>query len=170
MRPDIGAIADRAQAATKGPWAWRGYTGGSIELRTVGQGGKRIISTMRAEPCVVELLDESIALTYLACDSCKEEAKKTQDPWLDYRCPKRENLDTVWLQGDGFIQPANDWAVPEVSYRTDVDRVEHPDAAFIASARSDIPALLGYVNELEERLIEIQNPGIDMDRVRQIRG
>ncbi len=151
-RPDIDAIAERAAEATPGPWGWRGYIDGSIELRSLYGLGDRVVSTIRAAPCVVETISGSITLTAEACEPCKAEMKKTLDPFVDYRCPKLENLDTVWLQGDGVIRPANEWAVREVPYRGDVESVEHPDARFIAGARSDVPALLAYIDELEGQL------------------
>ncbi len=151
-RPDIEAITMRAEAATKGPWAWRGYTDSSIELRGLHSGGIRIVSTMRAEPCVVETIAGSITLTAGACDSCKAEMTKKLDPFVEYQCPKPENLDTIWLQDpDGFIRPANQWAMREVPYRNDVASIAHPDAHFIAAARSDVPALLAYIAELEDQ-------------------
>lgn len=149
---DLDAIEALARAATPGPLAWRGYVDGSIELRTADRGGQRIVTTMRSEPCVVELADGSIALTAQACGSCLEEARKSEDPFVDYRCPKKENLDTIWLHdwGTHLIRPANDWAVREQPYRGDVARVEHPDARFIAEVSPDVVlALVDRIRDLE---------------------
>lgn len=152
MSLDLDAIKARCEAATPGEWAWRGYVDGSIELRALHSMGKRIVTTTRAEPCVVEL-PNSIwggpwSLTANACDDCKAEAAKDHDPFVDYRCSKPENLDTIWLAGEHFIEPSNTWAVREVPYRTDVVRVDHPDAEFIAAARTDVPALVAEVERL----------------------
>jgi hypothetical protein len=155
---DIEAIKARAEAATRGPWGWRGQDDGSIELRALHSGGLRIISTARAAPCMVELQSEDEytpgdwVLTADACDGCKAEAAKTQDPWLNYRCSKPVNLDTIWLRGEHFIEPSNKWAVRERPYRNDVERVDHPDAEFVAHAREDIPALIAEVERLRALL------------------
>lgn len=163
MTPEeLEAIKARAEAATPGEWAWRGYADGSIELRALHSMGKRIVTTTRSEPCVVELASDDIfgdwVLTTDACDGCKAEAAKTRDPFVDYRCSKPENLDTIWLAGDHVIEPSNNWAVREVPYRTDVVRVEHPDAAFIAHARTDVPALVAEVERLRTLLERLEAP------------
>ncbi len=159
MTLDLDAIKARKDAATPGPWKWAGYTDGSIELRTVGQGGRRIVTTVRTEPCLVELPGEDWSVTADACDSCLAESKKTMDPWLNYRCPKEANLDTVWLHdNDGdLIRPANVWAVRERPYRNDVASVDHPDAEFIAHARQDIDDLVAEVEALRAALSQDQH-------------
>lgn len=146
-----------ATVATRGPWAWRGYTNQSIELRTVGQGGQRIIATQRSRPCVVGLADGSISLTLEACSSCRREYAKPHDPFVDRDapCENDENLDTVWLRDAeaGFIRPANHWAVREVPYRNDVARVDHPDATYIARVDpTTLLDVLDYVASLERQL------------------
>jgi hypothetical protein len=145
----LAAIAARSEAATSGPWGWRGYANGSIELRALHSGGLRVVTTMRAQPCVVELDDGAIALTSDACDTCRAEMKKTTDPFVDWPgCPKEENLDTLWLRGGPGVRPANVWAEREVPYREDIVGVRHPDAEFIAHAREDVPALIAEVERL----------------------
>lgn len=177
---DLEAIKARRDAATPGPWAWRGYVDGSIELRALHSGGKRIVSTSRAEPCVVEIpgpdndpyFGAEWVLTAQACDSCKAEASKMQDPWVDYRCPKPENLDTIWLAGEHFIEPSNKWAVRERPYRTDVERVDHPDAELIAHAPEDIAALIAEVERLRSeqlraaRVVQGLEKMLDEERAR----
>lgn len=147
----LDEIAERWEKAWPGPWGWRGYTNGSIELRTLHSGGQRIVTTHRSEPCVVELADDAWAITAAACASCRAEAAKPFDPWVDYKgCPKPENLDTIWVhQRDiGVIKPINDFAVPEVDYRNDVDRIDHPDAQAIAHAPDDVAWLVAEVRRL----------------------
>jgi hypothetical protein len=112
-----------------------------------------VITTMRAQPCVVLLDDDAIALTSDACDTCRAEMTKTRDPFVDWPgCPKEENLDTVWLTAAPGVRPANSWAVREVPYRADIVGVEHPDAEFIAHAREDVPALIAEVERLRRAL------------------
>jgi hypothetical protein len=142
-----------AEAAITGPWAWRGYTDGSIELRTMHSGQQRVITTMRAEPCIITDDAESIGLAYNACGSCRRYfAAWTRHDDIGDRtepCEKRENLNTVWLLDHDrhVVRPANDWAVPEVDYRTDVLYIDHPDAVYIAAVTPDV--VLGLLDEIE---------------------
>lgn len=50
------------------------------------------------------------------------------------------------LRNDLGMAPATDWAVRERPYRGDIERIDHPDARFIAHARQDIPALLAVAD------------------------
>ena len=141
-----------AEEATAGPWAWRGYVDGSIELRALHSGGPRIISTHRLAPCIVSVDDLNVFVTEVACDSCRAEAEKTHDPFVDYDGCERpfDNIDTVWLWDDWRIRPANTWAVREQPYRGDVASVDHPDAAFIAAANpAAVLSLLDRLDSLE---------------------
>lgn len=155
---DLVKLRELAEAATPGPWGWAGHDDGCVELRTVGRGGQRIVTAMRGEPCVVTLADEvTVALTYEACDDCREryaEIGRTGNADLlsDYRCPKEENLATVWLRdpAHGFVLPANAWAVRQQDYRADVARVDHPDARYLAAVSPDV--VLALLDELEGAL------------------
>ena len=124
-----------AEAATPGPWGWRGHDDGAIELRALHSGGPRIISTNRLTPCIVSDGDLNLFVTTDACEPCRTEAAKTHDPFIDYTGCERpfDNVDTVWLWDQHHIRPANTWAVREQPYRSDVAAVDHPDAAFIAA-------------------------------------
>lgn len=154
------------EAATAGPWGWRGHDDGQVELCTLHSGQLRVIAAQRSEPCIVELYDESVSLTFEACDSCQAkwaEVERTGngDLWEGYRCPKPEDLGTVWLWDPrGFISPANTWAAREQPYRSDVARVDHPDAELIAEARNTLPALLDEIERLRalhDRWCDFQN-------------
>lgn len=145
---DRSELRRLAEAATPGPWRWSGHDDGSIELTTVHRGRQRIVTSVRSKPCVVELADESIALTRDACTDCRAEATKTQDPFVDYRCPLRANLDTIWLRDDGIIRPANVWAVREQHYRSNVASVDHPDARYLAAI--DPQTVLALLDRLDQ--------------------
>jgi len=148
-------IKARAAGVPDGPWGWRGYSDGSIELRTLRSGGLRLISTMRGEPCIVALSDESIALAFGACSACRSYyAGLGQD--RKAACKKQENLNTIWLWDDGYISPANKWAVNEQTYRTDVARVDHPGAEFFAHSREDIDWLVAEVERLRSTAITVK--------------
>lgn len=159
---EIARLRTLCEAATPGPWAWRGNDDGLVELRGHGPFGRldgRIISTLPSKPCVVELDDEEVRLTSEACDACKAKwadmlATGTTDVWEDYSCPKPENLGTVWLKGEHFIEPANRWAKRERTYRSDVADVDHPDARLIAAARDALPRLLDEVERLSRALTD----------------
>jgi hypothetical protein len=99
---DLDDLRRLTAAATPGPWGWRGYDDGAIELRAPQQGGVRIVTALRSEPCLVELDDGDLALTAQACEPCRNRAAEVArtgdgDLWDGYRCPKPENLGTVWL-------------------------------------------------------------------------
>lgn len=161
---DVERLRALCAAATPGPWGWRGHDDGCVELEAQRRGGQRVVSAMRGEPCIVTLADGDPALMYEACASCRSkwaEAAKADDPtlvWESYRCPKPENLGTVWLwNGKGFVEPANRWAKRQQPYRSDVADVDHPDARFIAEARTALPALLDERDKLRAALQEMRD-------------
>lgn len=144
------------ELATPGPWGWRGQDDGLVELRGHGPFGDfdgRIVSTHRADPCIVTLVDESLALAYDACEPCAKALDEvvltgSSDLFENHRCAKPENLGTIWLRGEAGIEPANRWAVRERHYRNDVAYVDHADALFIAAARDAVPVLIGEIDRL----------------------
>lgn len=158
---DVQRLRALLAAATPGPWTWRGHDDGQVELRGHGPFGRsdgRVVTAMRSEPCIVQLANEDIALTFEACDSCREmwdEITRTGNGDLaeGYRCPKPENLGTVWLNDreSGSVRPANTWAMRQQPYRSDVAAVDHPDAELIAEAVTALPALLDAADRLSGR-------------------
>lgn len=147
MSDPIEQIRQREQAATPGPWGWRGHDTGSVELRTLHSGGLRIISTARQQPCTVWVEAAGYFLMDEACAPCRGAyANREVDSG---RCEKPENLDTVWVwDPSGFIKPINEWTEREQPYRSDVARTTHPDAEFIAHAREDVAVLLAEIDRL----------------------
>ena len=154
----LDEIRAREQAATPGPWGWRGHLSQSVELRTVGQGGKRIITSMRQDPCIGGTEDLGVFLNDDPCGPCRRafETRRLDEP---FQCEKLENLDTVWVWGpDGFVEPVNKYAKAEVlewsdhMYRDDVKGTTHPDAEFIAHARDDVRFLLDVIDGLASRV------------------
>ena len=99
---DLDAIQARVDAATEGPWYWRGHQRGPIYLTP---------HTMR--------LPVVMGFRRLGMQSAQPE-----------------------FVLDGLFKPASELAVREVPYRDDIIDIDHPDARFIARARTDIPALL----------------------------
>lgn len=144
------ALRELHEAATPGPWGWRGNDDGLVELRGHGPFGAydgRVVSAQRSEPCTATRSDGEVALTAEACDDCKTKWAEMleqghTDMWEGYRCPKPENLATVWLKGEHAIEPANRWARREREYRSDVIAVDHPDAELIVAMRNALPDLL----------------------------
>lgn len=150
MSDRLTEIRQRWAKAQAGPWAWRGYTDGSIELRTLHSGQRRIISTQRQDPCIGYVEHIGVFLHDDPCGTCKT---WYQDGLHDDRprCEKPENLDTVWVWHEaGCIKPINDFAVPEVHYRSDVARVDQPDADAIAHAPEDVAFLIAEVERLRD--------------------
>jgi hypothetical protein len=143
---DLDEAQKLCDEATSGPWAWRGYDDGAIELRARLRGGTRIVTTLRSEPCVAETFDNSLVLLEGACATCRR-AYDNADLGEMSRCEKEHNLNTVWVAGKGVIRPINEWAVREVPYRADVAEVTHPDARFIARSRDLMPRLIAETRE-----------------------
>lgn len=165
----LARLRELTDNATPGPWGWRGHDTGQIECVTLHSGQLRIIGALRSDPCIVTLDDESLALAYLPCDSCRK-VYTEGDLFEGHRCEKPENLGTVWLWDKGFVSPANQWAVREQPYRSDVKAVEHPDAEFIAAAREAVPALLDEIDWLkawvDALLVDAETKQADLDRLR----
>lgn len=172
---DLNDLRAVAEAATPGPWGWRGSVDGLIELRgpgTYGPFDARIVSATTAEPCFAEIIDPDEDLdayvpattgapTLHICDSCKEVWRKYQagdgDAFDRYRCPKPDNLGTVWVNepGHGHITPINRYATAQYRHRPDVGPggVDHPNTRHIETFNpATVLALLDQVDQLWENL------------------
>ncbi len=79
-------------------------------------------------------------------DIMRDADAATREPWV-MRNEYDEKAD-VWFSGSG------------VSPYVLADRIDRPDARFIAAARTDIPELVGRVRELAEALLD-RNGTID---------
>jgi len=72
--------------------------------------------------------------------------------------PHRSGLNgaTFWWRGGAKGYPrmikTEECAIKEREYRNDLERIDHPDAEFIAHSRTDIPFLLEQVDALEAEL------------------
>lgn len=171
----VDALRAVAQAATPGPWGWRGHDDGLVELRGPGHFGPydaRLISAHAAEPCFAEILDGDSELDALSpmttgaptpyiCDSCKAMWRAYQagdgDAFDGYRCPKPENTPTVWVNepGHGHIVPINRFVHRQREHRPDIDpAVDHPNARFIAAANpATVLALLDELDRLRAQVL-----------------
>lgn len=148
------AIRARAEAATPGPWHWAGNTDtgepylatwmpglgrcsvlaiGTEDRKTTGREADRV----RSDAAEYDLGDPEDVVQDWATDRYGEPIK---DPRL-------------WFFTNLMADPARDHVVYEVApnatdrddprvYRADITDVRHPDAAFIAAARTDVPFLL----------------------------
>jgi hypothetical protein len=156
----LAELRTLAEAATPGPWRWTGRTDGAVELATVDRGRQYVLATQRPQPCAVYADGAMYEVDpEHTCGACAAEMRKTLDPWIDADpCEHPENLHTLWVQDDGCIRPINEFAVREVPHRSDVDRVDHPDAAYLAAVDpTTVLALLDRIAELEadlDRIIE----------------
>lgn len=126
---DLEAIRQRAEAATPGPWRWRGNVD-SHSMYLAGRDPVWGITTVmdfqrwgmrEAQPvfCVAGLLH-----------------KATEFPVFEV-CPTATTRDD-----------------PRV-YRGDLIALRHPDAEFIAGARQDITDLLAYIEQLQRAVSEL---------------
>ncbi|MBX9877657.1 MAG: hypothetical protein K2Y22_04295 [Candidatus Obscuribacterales bacterium] len=129
MSIDIEAIKERADKATKGPWAWFGNTSVQQAYLATTHSGRIYVMQFRRWG--------------------------TQDAM-----PVFQDFDSQTMR------PMTDYVVHEVSggrcigkgkskkdcncYRKDFRKINHPDAEFIAHARTDIPALLDEIERLRK--------------------
>ena len=129
---DIAAIEARANAATPGPWGWRGNVDAHWFALVTKHSGMRYVMTFdrfgmqSAQPVFQDYSDGQGLLVQakeLAIYQVAPEATSRHDP--------RFNV-----------------------YRADIIGFRNPDADFIAHAREDIDVLLHRVRELEARLTE----------------
>jgi hypothetical protein len=148
---DLDEAQKLCDEATRGPWAWRGYDDGAIELRARLRGGMRVITTIRSEPCVAMTADGALVLLEAACASCRR-GYDAADLDEMQRCEKPENRSTIWANSElGVVKPLNEWAVREVPYRADVADVTHPDARFIARSRELLPRVIAELEAAREQ-------------------
>lgn len=179
MSIDLNRLRSIAEAATPGPWAWCGQDDGTVELRGPGHFGRldaRLISAARAEPCFAEVIEPGEDLdafvpetvvrpTVHICESCKavwrayiEGDASAVD---DYRCPKPENIPTVWVNepGHGHIVPINRFVSRQREHRSDIEPgvIDHPNAQFIQSfCPATALGLLGIADEVDELVASLR--------------
>lgn len=126
----IDEIAARANAATPGPWFWWGNAHGpSPHLYLFSQAfGRYVVMSFQRW-------------------GWQSAQPVFRDPETNILVPAQ---DVVRYQVCHEATSANDERV----YRKQVDGIRHPDAEFIAHARTDIDTLLARVQELEEALAQ----------------
>ncbi|MCG6493401.1 hypothetical protein [Kitasatospora sp. A2-31] len=119
---DLDAIKARVQAATPGPWRWRGNTEARhLRLQTPHRGGLTVMDFKR---------------------------------WGMQGARPRFARDYVMHPADEMVEyEVAAWS--EHIYRKDVVGIDHPDAQFIAAARTDVPALVAEVERLTAELVEM---------------
>ena len=125
IRPDTEAIRRRCEAATAGPWTWaeREYNDSIAPFR-----GKtrRALPGRNIRRCVV----------YWLRGTLRGGVQPQHADEHDYRT-------VLALRWESLGRKSSLWGMEAGP--------SAPDAAFNASARTDIPALLDYVRELEAR-------------------
>lgn len=131
-RPDIAAIQQRADAATPGPWMWRGNVDVHIRLASrVGRGGEHTV------------------MDFVRAGMQEAVPRFNRDGFMfraDGRHRGGENLPIFEVYPE-----AESRQHPRV-YRGDIIGLRHPDAEFMASARQDVEDLLAYIAVLEARV------------------
>jgi len=123
----VDEIAARAAAATLGPWGWFGHRDHGMYLSTVYHGRIYVM------------------------DFIRQGMQGAQPRFQVHENPEHPD----W----GTMTPASELAVLEVAprdYRDDIVGIDHPDAAFIAAARDDVPWLLAEVERLRARLEQMR--------------
>lgn len=122
---DIDAIRARLAKATPGPWRWWGHEKGPM--------------------CIVSLVPGG-GLPFVM--GFKRLGMREAQPTFS----KGRTPDGIH---SGLMTPASEMAVREVSYRTDIVGIDHPDAEFIAHAPADTSFLLEHVHRLRGALDQI---------------
>lgn len=159
---DLAAIKARDEAATPGPWRWQGNidTGEPyLASRAPGMGAS-----------VLAIGTEDRSTTGRAADDVREYASDSGlDPdaeveqWATDQYGEPIQEPRLWFYTDHMAVDARKRVTFEVApnakhrddpkvYRADITGIRHPDAEFIASARSDVSALIAEVERLRERL------------------
>ena len=120
---DLRAIRERLEKATPGPWDWFGNVDTkTLYLATPKNGRQMVMSFGRYGMQGSKPLFSVNGVMVGADRIARFEV-----------CPEAEKRDD------------------ERVYRGDVLGIKHPDAEFIARARTDVPALLSALEEVEER-------------------
>lgn len=156
-RTRIRALAD---AATPGPWVWAG---------NVDTGEPRLDSHapgMGASVLAIGTADRS--KTGRAADElrsyareCGLDPEEEVDLWATDHYGEPVKEPRLWFYTDHMAVDARDRVVFEVApdathrgdpkvYRADIKDIRHPDAQFIAAARTAVPALLDTLAAVEE--------------------
>lgn len=172
----LAEVREREQAATKGPWRWRGnvdfrdpyLTGagsdvlGNIPCEITREEADRLVSTDCLPEPEVELLPaETYGQRYDAAVEALRQAEIGR--YLTDKNGEPEKDERLAFCTDGLYHEARTLAIFEVApdvrsradrrvYRADIIGIRHPDAEFIAQAREDIPRLLAIVDELQREL------------------
>lgn len=187
MSLDLEAIKARAEAATPGPWRWRGNTDTDDPRIVGGPSRHTVLVVMRRQRKADDREAKSFDAHLRECDVPVEDAdadgKTRYRPLTDEEVADR--VRDEWLEDPwggpaydlrlAFRDPetnimgyARDMAVYEVCpdatgrddkrvYRADVVGLRHPDAEFIAHAREDVDALIAEVERLTARLAEARS-------------
>lgn len=160
---DLAAIRERVEKATEGPWHWAGNTDtGEPYLATWLPGLGRC--------SVLAIGEEARKTTGREADRVRADAEEFSlgDPeeavenWATDRFGEPIKDPRLWFFTDLMADPARDHVVYEVApnamtredpkvYRADITGIRHPDAEFIAHARTDVPLLLAALDEATGR-------------------
>lgn len=176
MTDAIEQIRQREQAATAGPWGWRGNTDHPTGIRLGSSSGwSDVIGLIRHEVTREEARRGGVGDPDSLTVKVAEEPAETYDErWDAAITAAQEEAITDYLTGpygeplteirlafvtDGMYRAAQTFAVYEVCrdaadrndprvYRADIADLNHPDAQFIAHAREDLRVLLSEVDRL----------------------
>ena len=125
-----------------GPWGWRGYIGGSIELRTLHSGQFVVMGARRA-------------------------GMQQAQPTFQVYDPAR--LDRPFREWWGLMHRADDLAVREVPYRTDVVSIDNADATALAALPDHVAAVDDLLGRVERALALLDDPRVTLDSVDEAR-
>lgn len=159
----LAEIEALAEAATEGLWHWAGNVDtGEPYLATWIPGAGRCQ--------VLSIGHEDRSTTGRAADAVRSYARENGldpeemvDEWAHDQFGRPVKEARLWFMTDLLAVPARDRVVYEVApqattrddpavYRADIVGIRHPDAEFIAAARTAVPRLVAMVRERDERI------------------
>lgn len=160
MDDQFEEIKQRAEAATPGPWSWRGnidHADPYLSCRLPGVGVCQVMGHVAVE----RTKDDRAIQSYLDVLETDEDRESALDAYL--RDPYGQPISDQQLcfAIDGVLKEARGLAVFEVApaaesrddprvYRADVVGVRHPDAEFLAHSRADVEWLIAEVVRLRK--------------------
>lgn len=169
----VAEIRARVDAATEGPWRWQGnIDNGEPYLASRAPAMGTSVLAIGAEDRATTGRDADAVRSY-AKESGLDPDREVED-WATDRYGQPIKEPRLWFYTDHLAVTARDHVTFEVApeatsrddrrvYRADIVGIRHPDAEFIAHARTDVPALLAEVERLREELRLSEGEREDLD-------
>lgn len=171
---DLQEIRARVEAATPGPWLWQGNIDtGEPYLAGRGPGmGASVLAIGTEDRSTTGWRAEEVRAYALECGEDPDELVRD---WATDRYDEPIKEPRLWFYTDHMAVTAREHVTFEVApnakhrddqavYRADITGIRHPDAEFIAHARTDIPLLLAALDESRAEVERITAVATAYDR------